>query len=154
MFSRAKANRPLLYTCFGSHWECSIKWAIIPWFQGLGRHLWCHNVSTSHSRNVTDHYCAQAKKKKRLPLNSQFSAKYCTPDNRIHVTMVALAILATGSRCPYLTEGLGFMWIKVLLQWNSTSVFTSCTYSTYHLELALGTFICHFISPCLVCHTS
>ena len=43
---------------------------------------------------------------------------------------------------------------KVLLQWNSTSVYTSCTYSTYHLELALGTFICHFISACLVCHTS
>ena len=45
-------------------------------------------------------------------------------------------------------------WFKVLLQWNSTSVYTSCTYSTYHLELALGTFICHFISACLVCHTS
>ena len=45
-------------------------------------------------------------------------------------------------------------YLKVLLQWNSTSVFTSCTYSTYHLELALGTFICHFISACLVCHTS
>ena len=44
--------------------------------------------------------------------------------------------------------------LKVLLQWNSTSVYTSCTYSTYHLELALGTFICHFISACLVCHTS
>ena len=44
--------------------------------------------------------------------------------------------------------------LKVLLQWNSTSVKTSCTYSTYHLELALGTFICHFISACLVCHTS
>ena len=44
--------------------------------------------------------------------------------------------------------------VKVLLQWNSTSVYTSCTYSTYHLELALGTFICHFISACLVCHTS
>ena len=47
-----------------------------------------------------------------------------------------------------------FMNVKVLLQWNSTSVYTSCTYSTYHLELALGTFICHFISACLVCHTS
>ena len=47
-----------------------------------------------------------------------------------------------------------FSTLKVLLQWNSTSVFTSCTYSTYHLELALGTFICHFISACLVCHTS
>ena len=44
--------------------------------------------------------------------------------------------------------------LKVLLQWNSTSVYTSCAYSTYHLELALGTFICHFISACLVCHTS
>ena len=44
--------------------------------------------------------------------------------------------------------------LKVLLQWNSTSVYTSCTYSTYHLELALGTFICHFITACLVCHTS
>ena len=44
--------------------------------------------------------------------------------------------------------------LKVLLQWNSTSVYTSCTYSTYHLELALGTFICHFISACLVFHTS
>ena len=43
---------------------------------------------------------------------------------------------------------------KVLLQWNSTSVYTSWTYSTYHLELALGTFIRHFISACLVCHTS
>ena len=44
--------------------------------------------------------------------------------------------------------------LKVLLQWNSTSVYTSWTYSTYHLELALGTFIRHFISACLVCHTS
>ena len=33
-------------------------------------------------------------------------------------------------------------------------VYTSCTYSTYHLELALDTFICHFISACLVCDTS
>ena len=44
--------------------------------------------------------------------------------------------------------------VKVLLQWNSTSVYTSCTYSTYLLGLALGTFMCHFISACLVCHTS
>ena len=44
--------------------------------------------------------------------------------------------------------------VRVLLQWNSTSVYTSCTYSTYHLELALATFICHFISACLICHTS
>ena len=44
--------------------------------------------------------------------------------------------------------------LKVLLQWNSTSVYTSWTYSTYHLELALGTFIRQFISACLVCHTS
>ena len=43
---------------------------------------------------------------------------------------------------------------KVLLQWNSTSVYTSCTYSTYLLGLALGTFMCHFTSACLVCHTS
>ena len=53
--------------------------------------------------------------------------------------------------------GVDWAWnvkFKVLLQWNSTSVYTSCTYSTYHLELALGTFICHFISACLVCHTS
>ena len=28
---------------------------------------------------------------------------------------------------------------KVLLQWKSTSVYTSWTYSTYHLELTLGT---------------
>ena len=47
-----------------------------------------------------------------------------------------------------------FTYFKVLLQWNSTSVYTSCTYSTYLLELALGTFMCHFISACLVCHTS
>ena len=46
-----------------------------------------------------------------------------------------------------------WMHLKVLLQWNSTSVYTSCTYSTYHLELALGTFLCHFIGACLVCHT-
>ena len=49
---------------------------------------------------------------------------------------------------------VGSLNLKVLLQWNSTSVYTSCTYSTYHLELALGIFICHFISACLVCHTS
>ena len=48
----------------------------------------------------------------------------------------------------------GTVSIKVLLQWNSTSVYTSCTYSTYLLGLALGTFMCHFISACLVCHTS
>ena len=47
-----------------------------------------------------------------------------------------------------------FLFLKVLLQWNSTSVYTSWTYSTYHLELALDTFIRQFISACLVCHTS
>ena len=45
-------------------------------------------------------------------------------------------------------------WFKVLLQWNSTSVYNSCTYSTYHLELALGTFMRHFVSACLVYYTS
>ena len=49
---------------------------------------------------------------------------------------------------------IGWSMLNVLLQWNSTSVYTSWTYSTYHLELALGTFIRHFISACLVCHTS
>ena len=44
--------------------------------------------------------------------------------------------------------------LKVLLQWKSTSVYTSWTYSTYHLELAMGTFMRHFVSSCLVCHTS
>ena len=44
--------------------------------------------------------------------------------------------------------------VKVLLQWKSTSVHTSWTYSTYHLELALGTFMPHFVSACLVRHTS
>ena len=44
--------------------------------------------------------------------------------------------------------------LKVLLHWKSTSVYTSWAYSTYHLELALSTFIHHFISACLVCHTS
>ena len=50
----------------------------------------------------------------------------------------------------------GKIWtlLKVLLQWNSTSVYTSWTYSTYHLELALSTFTRHFISAYLVCHTS
>ena len=41
------------------------------------------------------------------------------------------------------------MRFKVLLQWNSTSVYTSWTYSTYHLELALSTFMRHFISAYL-----
>ena len=36
--------------------------------------------------------------------------------------------------------------VKVLLQWKSALVYTSWTYSTYHLELALGTFMHHFIS--------
>ena len=44
--------------------------------------------------------------------------------------------------------------VKGLLQWKSTSVYTSWTYSTYHLELALDTFMRHFESACLVCHTS
>ena len=43
---------------------------------------------------------------------------------------------------------------EVLLQWKSTSVYTSSTYSIYHLELALGTVMPHFVSACLVCHTS
>ena len=43
---------------------------------------------------------------------------------------------------------------KVLLQWKSTSVYTSWTYSTYYLELVLGTFMRHFASACLVCHAS
>ena len=41
---------------------------------------------------------------------------------------------------------------KVLLQWKSTSVHTSWTYSTNHPELALGTFMRHFVSARLVCH--
>ena len=45
-------------------------------------------------------------------------------------------------------------FLKVKLQWKSTSFYTSCAYSIYHHELALGTFIRHFVSTCLVCHTS
>ena len=44
--------------------------------------------------------------------------------------------------------------VKVMLHWKSTSVYTSWTYSSYHLELALGTFMLHFVSACLVWHTS
>ena len=44
--------------------------------------------------------------------------------------------------------------LKVLLQWKSTWVYTSWTYSTYHLEFALGTLMRHFVSACLVCHIS
>ena len=43
--------------------------------------------------------------------------------------------------------------IKVLLQWKSTSVHNSWTYSTNHPELDLGTFMRHFVSARLVCHT-
>ena len=42
---------------------------------------------------------------------------------------------------------------KVLLQWKSTSVYNSWTYSSHHLQLALGTLMHYLISACLVCHT-
>ena len=44
------------------------------------------------------------------------------------------------------------MDVQVLPQWKSASIYTSWTYSTYHLELALGTFMRHFVSACLVCY--
>ena len=48
---------------------------------------------------------------------------------------------------------ISFINIKVLLQWKSTSVYTSWTYSMYHLELALDTCMRHFVSAWLLYHT-
>ena len=50
----------------------------------------------------------------------------------------------------YIVSGV----LKVQLQWKSTSVNISLTYSTYHLELAFDTFMRHFTSACLACRSS
>ena len=119
------------------------------WYWSIKRFTEC-NKATLQNMNISKQIILIQYRTTWITNVSAILCSYTVPQNNANKSFPVLSkvTICLQQHCDSTSRDS----IKVLLQWNSTSIYTSWTYSTYHLELALGTFIRQFISACLVCH--